>query len=382
MSLKIVYLISTVGHGKGGHFHSLATIANAMGKTNPVTVINIGRQESQVVKSGDHYNYQFVYFNGKRFFKTLKKLANQLKEIQPEIIHAFDVQSFAFSRILSRKFNTHSILSKCGGPNPKRYFPVADKMVLFSQENHSYFNQNSKYNHTEVALIPNRVTPFESNEKRVAEFWEKHKKEGTQILRIARIGKHYFQSIIQGINLVKFLLESDTQASMIILGTIQDQQLYEKITDHIKKLQVTENVIIETSDQFTTRASELLGIGDVIIGTGRNFMEACSLNKKMLVPYHAGEFPVLVSDNNFNEIFQTNFSPRTQLANFNANQQKEELLTLEQYTQDSKKWFAKYFNVENGINRYTKLYKSTSKPAKLRLTDLIINVLYCIKTFK
>ena len=78
--MTIVYLITTVGHGKGGHFHSLNTIANAIGSSDDVYVINIGFKPSDVFDK-TNYKYAFISFNGYNFMSTyleIKKLINQL----------------------------------------------------------------------------------------------------------------------------------------------------------------------------------------------------------------------------------------------------------------------------------------------------------------
>ena len=61
--MNIVYFITTVGHGKGGHFHSLNTIANAVGATENVHVINIGYKPSAVLDK-NNYKFSYIDFNG------------------------------------------------------------------------------------------------------------------------------------------------------------------------------------------------------------------------------------------------------------------------------------------------------------------------------
>ncbi|EDP71458.1 hypothetical protein FBALC1_03202 [Flavobacteriales bacterium ALC-1] len=380
--MTIVYFITTVGHGKGGHFHSLNTIANAVGVSENVHVINIGFKPSDVLDKVN-FKYTFVGFNGYNFISAFVKIKKLIKQIQPEAIHAFDVESFAFSRLLSKGKKQASFLNKCGGPNPKKYFPVANQLVLFSKENKAYFETNERYKNTNLALIPNRVKPVQIDQSRVELFYQTYGKAELSLLRIARIGKHYHKSIIQAINLVSWLKTKGLKIKLIVIGTIQSEDIYNSILNDIKSKQLEDDVIIDTSDTFTHNASRLLDVGDVIIGTGRNFMEASSLNKMLLVPYKNSEYPLLVTEANFEAIFSTNFSPRTQVASFNEQINLESIYKHLKTNNRlaSQSWFDSYFNVEKGVELYKSLYLNQDKPNNSNGIDTFVNILYAIKTF-
>ncbi|WP_138433366.1 glycosyltransferase [Winogradskyella algicola] len=379
--MRIVYLITTKGHGKGGHFHSLNTIANTIGQVHDVHVINVGVQRSESLDSSS-YKMSFVNYNGYNFFKVFLKLKKIVKHIQPQVVHAFDVESFAFGRLLSANLGQSSYLNKCGGPNPKLYYPKADNLVLFSHENQHFFDEHRKYQKVNKVLIPNRVLPVYIDEEKVKAFKEKHKiNTEITILRIARIGNHYHKSILQGINLVKWLAEQGCDIKFIILGTIQSEDIYRDILDYINQNNISNHVIIETDDKFTYNASRVLSVGDIIIGTGRNFMEASSLGQILLVPYKDDDYPLLVDNHNFNQVFETNFSPRTKVDNYDSKLNLENILSLVQSNDrniNSKKWFNSFFNVNEAVNKYTELY-NVSDNRKLFLLDVILNILYSIK---
>jgi len=380
--MTIVYFITTVGHGKGGHFHSLNTIANAMGETENVHVINFGVQASEVLDN-KNYKLTFINFNGYNFLPAYFSIKKHIKTLQPDAIHAFDVESFAFSRLFSRGRGQASFLNKCGGPNPKKYFPIAHNLVLFSKENKAYFENKERYNASVLTLIPNRVRPIQLSQTRIDEFYAKHGKAELSLLRIARIGKHYHTSISQSINLVSWLIAKGLNVRLIVIGTIQSKTNYEAIIDEIKSKKLEDNVIVETSDKFTYNASELLDVGDVIIGTGRNFMEASSLNKMLLVPYKDADYPLLVTNGNFEAIFATNFSPRTQVPDFNEEANLEDIYNAlkNEDKMVSISWFESYFNVKNGVDMYKNIYLNQDLSKKSNLIDTFANILYLIKTF-
>lgn len=380
--MKITFLITTKGHGKGGHFHSLNTIANAIGKKHDVQIFNIGVKISESLNE-ENCKIKFVRYTGYNFLQTYFKLKKQIKSIQPDVVHAFDVESFAFSRLLSKVLNQPSYLNKCGGPNPKMYFPKANNLVLFSIENQVYFNNNSGYSRVNTVVIPNRVKTIVPDQNRIDDFYKKHNKNSeVTILRIARIGKHYHQSILQGINLVEWLIKQGRNVKFIIVGAIQNIEVLEDINFYIKEKGLSDNVIIETSDKFTTQASEILDVGDVILGTGRNFMEACSLGKTMLVPYKNESYPLLVNEDNFHSIFTTNFSPRTQVKAFNEKENLNSILKIidNNIETNSEKWFNSYFNVDVAVSKYTELYRILPKKNTF-VFDSIVNIAYSIRTF-
>lgn len=379
--MRIVYLITTKGHGKGGHFHSLNTIANTIGSVHDVHVINVGVQRSESLDSSN-YKISFVKYNGYNFFKVFIKLKKLVNQGNPQAVHAFDVESFAFARLLSISLRQPSYLNKCGGPNPKLYYPKADNLVLFSHENQHFFDGHRKYQKVNKILIPNRVLPVYIDEEKVKTFIEKHKiNTEITILRIARIGNHYHRSILQGVNLVKWLLEQGCNVKFIILGTIQSEEVYKDVLDYINQNNISNNVIIETDDEFTHNASRVLSVGNIIIGTGRNFMEAASLGQILLVPYKDDDYPLLVDNDNFNQVFETNFSPRTKVDNYDSKLNLENILSLVQSKEsdiNSQKWFNSFFNVNEAVNKYTELY-NVSDNRKLILLDVVLNVLYSIK---
>jgi len=378
--MKVVYLITTKGHGKGGHFHSLNTVANALGRVHDVYVINVGVQCSPSLDSSN-YKISFVKYKGYDFVGTFFKLQKIVNKLQPDAIHAFDVESFAFGRLLSIKLKQPSYLNKCGGPNPKLYYPKANNIVLFSHENKLFFDNYKKYQGVNTILIPNRVLPVEIDKARVVAFQEKHKitTEKT-ILRIARIGNHYHQSILQGINLAKWLVEQGCNVKFILLGTIQSNEVYNHVLEFIDQNNMSRHVIVETEDEYTQNASNVLSIGDIVVGTGRNFMEAASLDKVLLVPYLDDKYPLLVNNENFNQVFKTNFSPRTKIANYNSNLNLIAIKDVIDNTikGESRDWFDKNFNVIEAVNKYTELYKTSGK-RKFFVLDIVLNILYSIK---
>lgn len=381
--MKIFYFITTVGHGKGGHFHSLNAISNEMAIKNEVYVINIGVKPSEVFSKGN-FNFTFIRFNGYNFFSVLFQIFRKVKKENPDILHAFDVESYSFINVLSIFKKKVIFLNKCGGPNPKGYFPNSPNLVLFSKENFNFFKNKVNFQNSKLFLIPNRVEKVEIDPERLISFKNKHGDLGKTLLRISRIAKHYESSIIQSINLIHWLINNNIDVKLIIIGTIQSNEVYEKIKSHARLKAVENKIIFETSDEFTNNAKELLTLGNLIIGTGRNFMEASSLDIPLLVPSKEGEYPILVDQENFNEIFATNFSPRTTLNNFN-NEKNLELLknVLEGRSSClSKSWFDEFFSIDKVNSKYTDAYLTPNKTnLYTSVKGVFVDIIYSIKPF-
>lgn len=381
--MKIIYFISTVGHGLGGHFHSLNTIASEMSKSNEVIVVNIGVKPSSVF-SDCQFDYRFIEFKGFNFLQTLLKLKKIVKIENPDILHAFDLEAFSFVRILSLLYKKVNFLNKCGGPNPKRYFPHCSNLILFSKENFNFFINSSNFKNTKLFLIPNRVNEVRIDFSRIESFKLKYKIANINLLRISRIGRHYESSILQSINLLVWLKSQDIEVKLIIIGAIQDQTIYEKLVEYAKNNDVEQEIIFETSEEFTNNARELLTLGDMVIGTGRNFMEASSLDIKLLVPSIEGNYPIIVTNTNFDQVFLTNFSPRTLIKGFGENQNLSEIkeVLLRKSNFSSKKWFDEYFSSDKVLEKYSNAYLNSNK-FNFRLTSkgLLVNIIYSIRTF-
>lgn len=380
--MKLLFIISSVGHGKGGHFFDLNTIANALGNSHEVYVVNIGKTKS-VVFDDIQFTSEFVPFNGWNFFSVLSNIKSISEKFKPDAVTAFDVPSFSFSRLISKRYKQQNFLTKCGGPNPRRYFPLMDNLVVVSRENYYYFKNKKRYNQSELFIIAARVNQVEIDYKRVYEFKKTHELSDITILRINRIGKHYLETMKQCVNLLEWILANKMSAKLVILGAKQNADTLTSILNYIRNKKLEENVIIETDDYFTANASELIEIADLVVGTGRNFMEASSLDKVVLVPHKNDKYPLYVTNDNFEEVFKSNLSPRTEVSHFSITDNLEQILLScnGKIEQNSHDWFKNYFDVNTGAAQYTSMFESQKERKRFRFFDTLTNCIYAIKTF-
>lgn len=365
--MNIGLLISTVrleNRGIGGHYYSLLALADSLNKEHNVIIINIGLKKSFVL---EHSGWKINNIISKIPFPlhTYKSLKKVIKENEIDILHAFDVQSFFWARVTGFVNKIPYLLTKCGGPNPEGYYPVSKTFILFSKENYNYFHSHHKFNDSNIHLIPNRVNNFQINKKRIESLQKKKDltKYSHVLLRISRIGVSYDLSNSQIINLLLRLRKDKLNVCLLLIGTIENEQLPEKY------LEMDENIFILSDNSYTLNSKELLGIADCVMGTGRSFMEASSIGTVMLAPNRNSAYPVLVDQTNFDVISDTNFSERYQSSIFmdeiSYSKIKELLLCDERkrkYGFYIKSQFDKFFNINAVLKDYDEIY-TTIKPA-------------------
>lgn len=303
-SLKVILFITVSGHGRGGHFYSCAETARCLSKDFDVEIVSIGSNRSPVLdESGIKYSH--ISYVG--VFKTIKVLVDYVQSSQAEIINSFDVNSCLFAKIVCYKKRLLHVHTKCGGPSPKKFYPHANSLILYSLEDKEFFESKKSFNKSKIYLIPNRVNEkkLEQSDTNVNTIKNILPKGTTVFLRIARIGVSYKESILQAINLVADLNKKGIPSTLVVIGVVEDFGIYSLLQE-----KAGDNALFFTKSEFTINASKNISVADFVVGTGRGFMEAALLGKPVLAPTRNRSYPELVDFNNFNLIFKTNFSQR------------------------------------------------------------------------
>lgn len=363
--LSIVYFIFATGKANGGHYRSLALTAEHMAKHHDVKIIVLGYTYSHIIKDAP-IESEFVYFNGLNISSALKKV--QLSVDKKSILHAFDLYAYFIVRLLRLKLGNKIALTKCGGPNPKDYFPKVKNLVLFSQEDFDYFSERSRYADSELHLIPNRTEDFLTNLNKIEEIKSKFNLHNFDkvILRICRISRMYQKSILQSINLHQYVTDQGCKAALIILGNIQDQSVIDNLKDKLP-----ESVFFLTEDRFTANAKEVIEVADWVVGTGRGFMEASAKSRVMFSVSMQDDLPMLIGSHNFDQAFAFNFSERIAFENQQIVDNKVNIIKLfneEEYEENLKKQslirFREYFSIEGAVEKYSNMYTKLRDDSK------------------
>jgi hypothetical protein len=385
--MKIAFLISSINSqskGNGGHYHTLATIYKELVKYSDIFIINIGTGVSMTFEKENLKVYNVISDNF-NYTENKKKIAKIFDSEKPNVIHSYDHFALFWARRMADKFKLPFCVTKCGGSNPKVFYPYCKNIVLFSNENYIYFNNNKKFIDSNLFLIPNRVVEFSTSQERIKQLEAKIpiEKFDIKILRICRIGNAYKNSLLQTINLLNQLTGDGFSCCLIVIGAIENEDIFNDI-----KGNAAENIFFVTEDNYIKNAKELIGIADIVLGTGRSFMEASSKGKIMMAPIKNSNIPLLITQENIEKVMNYNFSERFTLDTYSEDENYAMIKAVFMQDQKRKEYshfarliFDKYFNVNNVIEKYLSLYKNIERENE-NYTDLFFHYLYMLKQYK
>jgi len=376
--VNILYLISCFGHGRGGHFYSLKTISDEMSKAHKVWISSVGTSTSPIFC--DYKNY-YPLKSKIPSPGMISDLIHLVKQKNINIIHSFDDISYFFARIVSRLTNIPDLLTKCGGPSPKHFYPKAGNLILFSTEDMRYFKKSTKHRAANLYHIPNRVTAAEQDWSAIQKIREGLRSDATIILRIARFCKLHKKSIVDSIRLVNRLVKDGLNVQLIIIGS-KDQRVYNELLSY-----ESENILIFTDDYYTVNASRLIGVAGIVVGTGRGAMEAAIQDRVLLSPVNGLSFPVLVTEKNIDSFLAYNFSARTQIRNISEEEEYENVkkaidnnanfLNAQRFVRQCSR---ENFDVSVVRQKYENIYLKCVS-CKVEVSDTIIHSYYVAKSF-
>lgn len=371
-----MYFISSVSNGIGGHYYSLKSTVEALETENECVIVQIGPNRSPVLESM-HNVYTITH--KKEFpisYKVLKKIKDIISFEKPDVLHAFDIRVLLFVNIFSRAYRIPMITTLCGGPNPV-FFPKVDDLILYSMENQRYFKSKKKFSNLKTYLIPNRVIAPIQDPQSIEKIKQRLDPSAKIFLRIARISNLHHKSIKQSINLINRLNRDGIRVQLIIIGAIQNHQVYQEILS-----MCSDNVILLTENEYTIDASRLINVADYVIGTGRSLMEAACCDKILLCPTSNSEIPILIDSDNFLPLFEKNFSERTVLKDLDETLNYSRILksiTDAEYMrglhENSLRLSKKFFLIMPKVNTFQKIYHGLKPPNNLNLKDILIQML-------
>ncbi len=298
--MKVLYTIYSKRGSIGGHLFSLEHILTSLSGYVDVVVMHINHYSEFV----DNLPFETVHLSPEQINR--KDINRILNDIAPDVIHCFDAQSYLILSYYTFFKNYKFVLTKPGGKISKYcfYSPYCKDYVLFSQENFRSLKSNLRFISSNLHLIPNRVN---------GKLLSINKREETKtftFFQVIRINKGKHQQILKSLNLILLLKRKGINVNFILAGVVNHKEELSFINRYIKDNQLDENISIIT-DERAKKGSSLLYLGDCIIGTGRSVMEAACLGKVILVPNNKTDFPILLDNDSFNDLFEYNFSGRS-----------------------------------------------------------------------
>lgn len=383
MSKKnVLYGVSNFGGDMGGHLRSLKSILQEMAAENKVNIYLV-LFSLKTPKEGS-YSFPTPHFhiisNGLSGLRSVRRMRKDLHHLfaqqQFDIIHAFDSNAYYFLKSLSDKRKVPIVLTKCGGnPAPKWKYPSCRHMTLFSVEDLVNFKSQARFQKSSFHLIPNRVKAPVQDQALIAQLKAKYS-GGFDFLRISRFARLHEHSLMQSVDLVKYLRAQGIHKRLLILGGVEDEEVYNKV-----KASLEDGMFLETEEAFCKEASKIIEVADIVIGSGRGLMEAAALGKVLLAPNKNLTLPVLVEEKSFDNLFHHNFSGRTKFDAQYAAENERNLVALasgkdkERFAGFSRQMFAEHFDIKNGIPKYLSVYDSA---AYERQPDLIGSIAHAI----
>lgn len=376
---SILYFIANlegVNTGKGGHYHSLLVYAKALSEAgNFVTIVSIGRRPIDIYQETglDYYN---ISGDTTKLFSELRRLRTIIRSSGATNVHAFDKSSTFYAQIASYLFNLKITVTKCGGPNP-RWFPEVKDIILFSKENFEWFEHSKKHRNSRLWLIPNRVEAFNVCRKRVNALIERYQVnlDVPIILCVARISRQNEKRINGAIKLCEYLNAVGINCTYMIVGHLEDDLYFKEING----VSSAPGVLV-TNPEFTSDAKDYVSIAFAVVGSGRSLMEAAFLKKPVLVPVDSGTFPSLLTEDNFNNAFNVNFSSRY----FDENDDEVRVRSIKRLFMDSSCYYSacefsyekyqSYFSINTVVDKILNIYSGSEKTKGV--LDISMSFLY------
>ncbi|MFB9868646.1 hypothetical protein [Vreelandella sulfidaeris] len=304
MIVFIIGCFSGINTGSGGHYYSLLNIAKEM--PLPFKILVIGDFFPEAYKNQKEIIFIKLSINELDQFKP-----KQISGItQPDTIHAYDNNSAIFANKMAAEFNIPLVVTKPGGSGFKAYSPVYKNMVVFHGEDYDLLRKRVIAKPQKIALIANRVTaPSPSQHNKRTNPFEECSESCIKLIRIARIGKAYKESIKQSITLLKRIKDKygDKSVFLAIVGNVEDQDVFHEIKSLVDDIKSVE---LYVTPEYYIEAAELISYSDVVIGTGRSFMEGMSYGKFVFFPLKGSEIPCFTTPKSYDKAFYKNFSPR------------------------------------------------------------------------
>ena len=335
--MKIAVLIYARQKNYGGHYYSNEVIVEAL--KSKYDVINILVAHNNIELRNETIYDHIVHTNS--ILKASRSLQKFLRSEKVTHLCSFDFPSSVICSSMLLLDNYLHFHIKCGGPNLNRIYPFFDNTIVFSNENYSLYKTKCK----NCALIPNRVKKFQDDNTRIDDLRKKYgfKSSDNIILRISRFSNHYEDALYKILNLAKRVGD---RYKFLIVGYVKDIEVYNNFKN---KVTGVNNIYLETEDNFTSNAKELIGIASHVIGTGRGAMEAASLGKKILLFSSNHHEPVLLTDENFHYFLDYNFSDR---AVCDGQYLSDSVSEDEDYSDFIVQKYEEYFDVYAALPRY------------------------------
>ena len=360
--MRILFVVNNNKGRPGGHIFSLEHTVCALSPKMHIGLFVLGEPAVNLKELPSYIDC--APFS----LKSYRQIKEKFLVFKPDVIHCFDVQSYIFvSMLYSFRFK-RIILTHCGGPNPNSgiLFPYSRDIILYSRENVDFFRKKKLFRNINFHFLPNRVySPL-------LHYQVTHEYPNSifNICQIIRIDESKRNNIFLSLNLIKLLINRNINVHFTLVGVLRSDRLYNDIKSYISAEKLESAISLYTGEEASRGSSFLQGC-DCVIATGRSVMEASSIGKVILCPTANISIPILLQSDNFEELFDTNFSGRAEISSDTETQLSliVKLITdvsyRNQIINDIANVSSKYFALTSDVIAiYERLYK-TMRPLPL-----------------
>ncbi len=308
--MKVLYIIANLkarNTGKGGSFHSSASVAKAISSNNSIKFVVLGDFRSpavdQVLKN--HYIYIETGSPIKKIMAFFKMLALIVK-YSPQIVHIFGNNVLIFAYMSALLTKSKIVYTKCGKGNSEISDSYFSNVITLSQENYIFLQEFLKKGIIKrLTYIPNRIFPFNQDEWLIQELKNDFGLKGDDliVMRLGRLDKYYESGIDHSIDFYNKKKMNNPSVKLLLIGHRSGNlNLQEKTLD--------DNIYVIDDLKYTNDPKTLLSVADIVIANGRCTMEACYVGGEILVPSKE-EGLIPLTANNWNQLLHYNFSERS-----------------------------------------------------------------------
>ena len=376
--MKVIANIKEGNTGRGGHYYSFLEIRNALRALDGVEVLSVSIGDEVPVPYRNDDAHKHYYCTLDSIGDVVASLCLECHAHNVSFLHAYDdVSAYVVSRVC-QLINLRYLVTKCGGPAAKWYYPTHPNMVVFHQDDFSRYKKQNKHENN-VWLLPGRVAAYspQSIERERLSPSALHQ-DAFKVVRIGRIGETYKKAIMQAIFLVKELNKAGFRSTLSVIGYVESSEVLGELHQV-----ADDSVSFHTDEQTTRNASDHLRDFDAVVATGRGAQEAFSASKVVFAPILDDEHPQLVDELNFDYFMASNFSLRVRKNDLSSKYLDLDELIDEVRTLDRERYFRWQSYVFQSLFSVGKTANSLREIYKLNLPGPTIFIkIHCLLWFK
>lgn len=359
MILKICSYFQKIHNRNGGHYYSLNEISKVLDADHKILVIG----DSIPIALQQNPN---VVFKGAALRAPWKVDVKEYRS-SAQLVHSYDPPANVLASILSSRWRIPHVATKPGGPAWPKFDPINNNVVVFQESDKDEFIRRVDDPRLNLEVIPQRVSrPSAAIHNLPNPFLQAPNHHGIKILTIARIGS-YYESKIRGAIALARAFNTIAPTTIVVIGTISEPSLADAIMENLAEDKIG---VLLTEPRYADNASRYIQFSDVVVGTGRSFVEGLALEKCMFCPISGSNLPTLITNENYEIALRHNFTnrmPSSHFISFDRAPIVGSHADKEKYDNWCTNVFDRDHSVRSGVKSLVNFYASCTRPENARV---------------